>query len=134
MQCRRGIKIYLTIWFILICCSVSLNLANIKWAETNLVHGLFFVIFIAMLQTSVMEFIMQTGLTLILGGKTRFVSRANADGLSLMLNYNLLATDKADIDECFKAMYEAYIGKIKHLYYIDLFLCVCIQTGDPIFC
>ena len=92
--------------------AVVLNIINIDWTLTNTINGIIIVIVLGVLQGSVFEFPVQTITTLIIGGERRDNQKAPCDRLKIILNYNLLATSKDDIEECFETMYEAYVGNL----------------------
>ncbi|KAK3581593.1 hypothetical protein CHS0354_011119 [Potamilus streckersoni] len=111
---RKNVRVFLyfSIWMALSLVAVVLNILNIDWSQTNIVNGVFIVVILSILQGSVFEFPVQTIATLIVGGDRRENKKAPADRLTIVLNYNLLATSKDDIDECFETMYEAFIGNL----------------------
>ncbi|KAH3787213.1 hypothetical protein DPMN_165333 [Dreissena polymorpha] len=94
----------------LIC--IVLNIINIDWGKTETASGILIVIVLGVLQGSVLEFPVQTIATLLIGGERRDNKRAPCDRLTAILNYNLLATGKDDILECFEMMYKAYVGNL----------------------
>ncbi|KAH3787211.1 hypothetical protein DPMN_165331 [Dreissena polymorpha] len=94
----------------LIC--IVLNIINIDWGITDTVNGIIIVIVLGVLQGSVLEFPVQTIATLLIGGERRHNKRAPCDRLTVILNYNLLATGKDDILECIETMYMAYVGNL----------------------
>ena len=85
---------------------------NIDWTLTNTINGVFIVVVLGVLQGAVLEFPVQTIATLIIGGERRENRRAACDRLTVILNYNLLATGKDDILECIETMYMAYVGNL----------------------
>ncbi|XP_071089261.1 uncharacterized protein [Haliotis cracherodii] len=99
-------------WIFLALCAVVLNILNIDWIETSMSRGIVIILVVGVLQGSVMEFPVLTLATLFLGGDRRENNRASADHLSLVLNYNLLAVSRDDIDECLQAMYDTYMGNL----------------------
>ena len=111
---RRTIRVFLYFasWMFFALIAVVLNIINIDWTLTNTVNGIIIVVVLGVLQGSVFEFPVQTIATLIIGGEKRDNLKAACDRLSIILNYNLLATSKDDIDECFETMYEAYVGNL----------------------
>ncbi|KAH3741296.1 hypothetical protein DPMN_048018 [Dreissena polymorpha] len=94
----------------LIC--IVLNFINIDWEITDTASGILIVIVLGVFQVSVLEFPIQTIATLLIGGERRDDKRAPCDRLTAILNYNLLATGKDDILECFEMMYKAYVGNL----------------------
>ena len=111
---RRAIRIrlYFSVWIVMALICIVLNIINIDWAITDTVSGILIVVVLAVLQGSVLEFPMQTMATLLIGGERRNNKRAACDRLTVILNYNLLATGKDDILECFEMMYTAYVGNL----------------------
>ena len=109
---NHGIYIYYGIWGLFIVISTILTILNVRWDETNITLGVIYVLTVILLQSSALEFLMQTAITLRYAGKNRDKpKRAPSNGLTVILNYNLLATTTDDIDECMKTMYEAYMGR-----------------------
>lgn len=94
----------------LIC--IMLNIINIDWRQTDIVNGIIIVVVLGVLQGSVLEFPVQTIATLLIGGERRKNKKAPCDRLTVILNYNLLATGKDDILECIETMYMAYVGNL----------------------
>ena len=111
---RKNVRVFLYFasWMFFALIAVVLNIINIDWTLTNTVNGIIIVIVLGVLQGSVFEFPVQTITTLIIGGERRDNLKAPCDRLTIILNYNLLATSKDDIDECFETMYEAYVGNL----------------------
>lgn len=91
---------------------IVLNIINIDWTLTDTINGIVIVVVLGVLQGSVLEFPVQTIATLIIGGERRENKRALCDRLTVILNYNLLATSKDDILECIETMYMAYVGNL----------------------
>lgn len=112
MEARHRMRLYFICWIFLALLCVFLNILNIDWDNTNIVIGALIVIILGVLQGSVLEFPLITIATFLVGGNTRENKRAPCDRLTIMLNYNLLATNKDDIDECLETMYMAYIGNL----------------------
>lgn len=103
---------YFGLWIFLALTTLVLNILNINWSTTNIVQGVFIVVVLGIIQGSVMEFPVQTFTTLVMGGNIRKDKKACADNLTIILNYNLLATGRDDIDECMETMYDAYIDNL----------------------
>ncbi|KAL4232068.1 hypothetical protein ACF0H5_009644 [Mactra antiquata] len=99
-------------WLIVSMVMLALNSLNIDWNNTNPVAAVAILLVLGILQSSVIEIPLQTITTLLVGGKRRENKRANGSHLTIALNYNLLATCKEDIDECFETMFMAYIGNL----------------------
>ena len=117
---------YFTAWFILGATSVVLNIMNIDWEKTSLFSGIVVVLILGVLQSSVMEFPLQTVATILIGGHKRECPKADSGGLTVILNYNILATCEADIDECFENAYKAFINNLAP----NVSLTVVSATGD----
>ncbi|KAK7498448.1 hypothetical protein BaRGS_00010402 [Batillaria attramentaria] len=115
MNKTKRVFLYFSLWVMLALTAVVLNVWNIDWTKTNIVQGVVVVIILGVLQGSVLEFPVQTITTLIIGGGRRHNARVEADNLTLVLNYNILALSKDDIDECLNTMYEAYMGNLSEL-------------------
>ena len=112
MKLINRVRLYFSCWALLACLCIILNCLNIDWTKTNKVLGAVIVAVLGILQGSVLEFPLQTVATFAMGGKRRENKRASCDHLSLILNYNLLATSKEDIEECIETMYIAYKGNL----------------------
>ncbi|XP_021378569.1 uncharacterized protein LOC110466424 [Mizuhopecten yessoensis] len=110
----RNIRVYLyfSIWIFMAFGAIVLNIMNVDWNKTEYVNGVIIVVVLGVLQGSVFEFPVQTIATLIVGGETRKNKKARCDRFTIVLNYNLLALGRDDIDECMDTMYEAYIGNL----------------------
>ncbi|KAL8603672.1 hypothetical protein ACOMHN_017169 [Nucella lapillus] len=111
---KRAIRVFLyfSLWVFMALACMVLNVLNVNWAETNVVQGIFLVLLLGILQGSVLEFPVQTISTLLIGGSRRHNTTAPAEHLTIVLNYNILATTEDDIDECLQTMYEAYMGNL----------------------
>ncbi|KAL3863257.1 hypothetical protein ACJMK2_005022 [Sinanodonta woodiana] len=111
---RRNLRVFLyfSTWMFLALICIILNILNIDWSMTSIANGVLYVLVISALQSSVLEFPLQTIATLLIGYGRKAFRKAPADGLTLLMNYNLLATSEDDIDECFEKMHEAYIGNL----------------------
>ncbi|XP_052770700.1 uncharacterized protein LOC128210397 [Mya arenaria] len=111
---RRTFRVFLyfSIWILLALICIVLNIINIDWGRTDTVNGILIVVVLGVLQGSVLEFPVQTIATLIIGGERREAKRAPCDRLTVILNYNLLATGKDDILECIETMYMAFVGNL----------------------
>ncbi|XP_076461630.1 uncharacterized protein LOC143294091 [Babylonia areolata] len=112
MKRAHRVFLYFSSWVLLALGCVVLNVINIDWTRTNIVQGIIIVLILGVLQGSVMEFPVQTIATLLVGGDRRANATAPADHLTVVLNYNILATSEDDIDECLQTMYEAYMGNL----------------------
>lgn len=111
---RRTFRIFLyfSCWIFIALICIVLNIINIDWTLTDTVNGIIIVVVLGVLQGSVLEFPVQTIATLIIGGERRDTRKAPCDRLTVILNYNLLATSKDDILECIETMYMAYVGNL----------------------
>ena len=112
MKRTKRVFIYFTFWILLALAFTVLNILNIDWTQTHVAHGIVLIIILGVLQGSVMEFPVQTILTLVVGGEKRQSVKVPDDSLTIVLNYNLLAVGRDDIDECIQTMYEAYMGNL----------------------
>lgn len=89
-----------------------MNVLNVDWEKTNYINGIIIVVVLGILQGSVMEFPTQTVATLLIGGDKRKPNTAKSDRLTIILNYNLLAMSRDEIDECMETMFDAYMGNL----------------------
>lgn len=112
MEKELRVLLYFLLWVILAIICVILNILNIKWNTGNIVQNVFLVLVLGIIQGSVLEFPVQTIATLLIGGTKRSNPMANGDNLTIIMNYNLLAVSKDDIDECFQTMFQAYMGNL----------------------
>lgn len=103
---------YFLTWITLAVLAMVLNILNIDWDNTLYWTTIPVVIILALIQSSVLEIVVQTILTMIIGGHLRENKKQDAAGLTLLMNYNLLASDKQEIDECMKTMFEAFMGNL----------------------
>ncbi|XP_052770648.1 uncharacterized protein LOC128210373 [Mya arenaria] len=113
---RRTFRVFLyfSIWILLALICIVLNIINIDWRLTDTVNGIIIIVVLGVLQGSVLELPVQTIATLIIGKKRKQIKRAPSDRLTVILNYNLLATGKDDILECMESMYLAFVGNLSH--------------------
>ncbi|OWF56021.1 uncharacterized protein LOC110452497 [Mizuhopecten yessoensis] len=109
---NHRIVIYFVSWAIVSAVICALNVLNINWETSDLATGIAVVVFVTILQGTVIEIPIQTVATLIVGGHRREVMVGDGSRLSAIINYNLLAHTKEDIEECFKCMYDAYMGNL----------------------
>lgn len=112
MNRTKRVFLYFSLWVFLALGCVVLNVWNINWTETHVVQGIAIVLILGILQGSVLEFPVQTIATLLIGGGRRTNDTADSEHLTIVLNYNILATSEDDIDECLQTMYEAYMGNL----------------------
>lgn len=106
------LALYFGSWTCLAILTTLLNILNIDWSETHIIGGIVMVLVLAILQGFVLEYPIQTIFCIIFGGHKRNIKTADGSNLTLILNYNLLATSKDEIDECMQNMYDAYMGNI----------------------
>lgn len=112
MDRNLRVLLYFLLWVILALISVLLNILNIDWKRTNIAQGIITVLVLGILQGSVLEFPVQTIATLFVGGKREKDKKKPIGDLTLIMNYNLLALGRDDVDECFRTMYDAYMSNI----------------------
>lgn len=112
MRKTSRVFLYFSCWIFIALICIVLNIINVDWTRTDTVNGIVIVIVLGVLQGSVLEFPVQTIATLVVGGERRNTKRAVCDRLTVILNYNLLATSKDDILECIETMYMAYVGNL----------------------
>ncbi|KAL3865117.1 hypothetical protein ACJMK2_006746 [Sinanodonta woodiana] len=121
------IIIYFLAWLLFAVIAIVLNVLNIDWSATSLANGVAVIIFLGIVQGSVLEIPVQSIATLIVGGHKRHNKKCSSDGLTLILNYNLLATTKADIEECFQSMHRAFMGNLN----VNVSAVLLSATNDP---
>lgn len=114
LKMERSTKLYLYfgLWVFIVIVLTILNIFNTDWDNSNVVSGILLLLILTILQGFVMEIPVQTIFCLILGGYRREVRRADRNDFTSIINYNLLATSKDEIDECFHNMFEAYMGNL----------------------
>ncbi|XP_046366202.1 glucans biosynthesis glucosyltransferase H-like [Haliotis rufescens] len=112
MNRTKRVFVYFTFWVVLALGAVLLNIFNIDWSKTNIFQGILLTVVLGVLQGSVLEFPVMTVATLLVGGDRRENDRVSGDQFTIVLNYNLLAVSKDDIDECLQTMYDAYMGNL----------------------
>lgn len=103
---------YFSLWAGLAILAVILNTVNVDWTTNPRWLGFTIVIIAGLLQGSVLELVAMATTTAILGGHRRQTQSAPFEHLTMILNYNLLAVSKDDVDETFRTMYEAYMGNL----------------------
>jgi len=112
MKRNTRIYLYFSVWVILSFIAIILNVLNVDWEKTSYINGIIIVVVLGILQGSVMEFPTQTIATLLIGGDKRKPNTAKSDRLTIILNYNLLAMSRDEIDECMETMLDAYMGNL----------------------
>lgn len=112
MKRNTRVYLYFSVWVTLSFITIVLNVLNVDWEKTNIINGIIIVIILGILQGSVMEFPTQTIATLLIGGDKRRLATAKSDRLTIILNYNLLAMSKDEIEECMETMLNAYMGNL----------------------
>jgi len=101
---------YFSLWNLFTGVCLVLSTFNVDWAVTHPALGVAVVLIQGMLHWSVLEIPLQTIATLLTSPNK--VSRADRGQLSLVLNYNLLAVTRPDIDDCFENMFQAFMGNL----------------------
>jgi len=101
---------YFKAWNVSAVVLLGLSAINVDWQVTGLTMGLLVLAVQGTLHWSVLEFPLQTIAALCT--KPRVLRRADPGSLTLVLNYNLLATSHADVDECMHNMLEAYMNNL----------------------
>ena len=112
---RRKIifSFYFAFWVSLALLSIILNILNMDWSSTNIANGVFIILILSILQGFVLEFPVQAIFSLLLRKKQRHVRHdSDISNISVIMNYNLLATTKEDIENCMQTMFTAYMGNI----------------------
>eukprot|EP00930_Biecheleria_cincta_P101555 TRINITY_DN931_c0_g1_i4.p1 TRINITY_DN931_c0_g1~~TRINITY_DN931_c0_g1_i4.p1 ORF type:complete len:829 (+),score=85.99 TRINITY_DN931_c0_g1_i4:88-2574(+) len=109
----RAQNIYFSVWNALACICFLLSERNIIWDRTTIVIGLFVLQIQTVMHWLVLEIPMISLATLVV--KTKPVPRATAQeshDLTVVMNYNLLATCTDDIDSCMENMLNAYLENV----------------------
>jgi len=109
-QPNRFVFPYFRVWNIFAVIAFVLSMMNINWQKTKPSLGILISVIQGILHWSVLEFPIQTAATLMT--KARQLNRADCSHLTLVMNYNLLATSQADVDECMHNMFEAYLNNL----------------------
>ena len=112
MKRKFKVIIYFISWILLAIIAAILNFLNINFAKTPYVAGAALIVFLGIIQGSVLEYPVQTIACLIVGGWRREVPKAPSFSSTMILNYNILAYSKEDIDSCMEMMYKAYMGNL----------------------
>lgn len=112
MERWARLTLYFGFWFFLVVISTILNILNTNWNDASIFSGTILILFLSILQGCVLESPVQAVFCLIFGGYRRTVKSADGRSFTAILNYNLLATSKDEIDECFENMFEAYMGNL----------------------
>ncbi|KAK3593052.1 hypothetical protein CHS0354_007838 [Potamilus streckersoni] len=112
MKKFHRITLYFLLWLHFAAFAIVLNVLNIDWSVTSLANGVAVIIFLGILQGSVLEIPVQSIATLIVGGHKRQNKKCSSEGLTVILNYNLLATSRGDIEECFQSMHCAFMRNL----------------------
>jgi hypothetical protein len=86
------LALYFGSWACLAILTTLLSILNTDWSETHIIGGIVMVLMLAVLQGFVLEYPIQTIFCIIFGGHTRNIKTADGSHLTLILNYNLLAT------------------------------------------
>ena len=106
---------FFILWVILWIISTGLVTANVKWyilTDGQIVLGVLIVVFLSILHVGVTESLTMSIMTIFAGGKAIDEKKSDYSSLSVILNYNLLAMNKKDVNECYEVMYEAYMGNL----------------------
>jgi len=101
------------------------SVVNVDWTHTRPALGLLIAAIQGLLHWSVLEFPIQTIATLMT--PTRQLGKADSGNLTVALNYNLLATSQADVDECMHNMLEAYMNNFNE----NVSAVLVSATNDP---
>ena len=114
MERKFKLAFYFSLWIFLAAVATILNILNIDFSKTHYITAIFLMLALAVIQGSVLEYPVQTIACLIIGGWRREVPKAETFTKTLLMNYNLLACTEAEIDECVKMMFEAYMGNLSY--------------------
>lgn len=106
-------RVYFSVWHVLALVCMVLDYRNVDWTRTPTGVGIATVAVQATLHWTALELPLQATLALFVG-KPKLL-RADCDHISVVLNYNLTATTKADVEECMRNMYEAFINSLDHI-------------------
>jgi len=103
---------YFFAWNMMAVACLVLSVVNVDWSSTTPVLGLLVILVQGLLHWSVLEIPLQVIATIFTSPST--LPRSSSKHLSLVLNYNLLATTEEDVDECLEHMYDAMMGNLGH--------------------
>jgi len=101
---------YFFVWNCVSLGCLILSILNVDWSTTNLSLGVAVVAIQGALHWSVLEIPLQTVASIFTSRPQ--VPRADSSHLSVVLNYNLLAMSRSDVDDCMRNMYEAFMGNL----------------------
>jgi len=116
---------YFGVWNVFAVVVFTLSAANVKWRTTRPALGMLIAAIQGLLHWSVLEFPIQTIATLMT--TVRRLRQADGSKLTICMNYNLLATSQADVDECMHNMLEAYMLNLGE----NVSSCLVSATNDP---
>lgn len=117
---------YFELWNVFICVVLVLSIVNVDWGRTPLLLGALIVLVQGLLHWSVMEIPLQTMATFFVEEPPK-PKRADGSKLTIVLNYNLLAVSKDDVETCIKHQYKGFIGNIAH----NVSAVLVSATNDP---
>eukprot|EP00928_Gymnodinium_smaydae_P048292 TRINITY_DN3227_c0_g2_i1.p1 TRINITY_DN3227_c0_g2~~TRINITY_DN3227_c0_g2_i1.p1 ORF type:complete len:2828 (-),score=613.09 TRINITY_DN3227_c0_g2_i1:118-8028(-) len=117
---------YFTLWNFFALLAIALAVVNVDWQRTPFFIGMLVVAVQGLLHWSVMEIPLQA-LAALFCDSPGVPARKRAGNLTLCFNYNLLSVGTADVDDCFKNMFEAFMGNISE----NVSSCLVSATNDP---
>jgi len=116
---------YFFVWNVCALAVFVFSVGNVDWKKTRPALGVLAAAIQGLLHWSVLEFPIQTIATLMT--VPRKLGKANCDHLTITLNYNLLATSQADVDECMHNQLEAYLNNLHE----NVSAVLVSATNDP---
>ena len=125
---QRGIELYFKVWTTFAVVAAVLNGLNVKWTHLSAWSiPLAVILFIVQcaLQWSACEIPLISFATLLVTPPED--EKADGSKLTVAINYNLLASDKLEVEACLGNAYEAYIGNLAP----TVSSILVSATGDP---
>ena len=105
-------RLYFFTGYSIICIiSIIINIVNIKWNQLHLYIGIIYLLLQGICTLSVSEILLKT-ILVFTHKPNKIKSVQNIGNTSFIINYNIKAEDKQNINECFTNMYKAFIGNI----------------------
>eukprot|EP00927_Polykrikos_kofoidii_P043634 TRINITY_DN37712_c0_g1_i1.p1 TRINITY_DN37712_c0_g1~~TRINITY_DN37712_c0_g1_i1.p1 ORF type:complete len:2828 (+),score=530.43 TRINITY_DN37712_c0_g1_i1:139-8622(+) len=123
---QMGAAGYFRLWNVLSVAALLLGIANVDWSRTPTGLGILIVLIQAILHWSVLEIPLQTIATFF-SREVPKPKRADGSGLSLCINYNLLAVSQLDVEECLENQCNAFLGNVSE----NVSAVLVSATNDP---
>ena len=121
---------YFVLWFLLWAIASALVAVNVKWhtlTDSELAAAVIIVVTLSVLHVGVAESLTMSLFTVIVGGRRREEARGDCSNLTVVLNYNLLAMTRGDVDECYGRMLAAFMSNLSD----KLSAVLLSATSDP---